>query len=216
MSTTPAHDLAGKQFGRLTAIERVVIVTGKSTRSAWRSVCSCGTERTVTQTHLLRGVTKSCGCLQRERRMDGIKVIHGLARLGKQHPLLGTWKNMIARCYRTSVKEYPRYGGRGITVCDRWRFGEQGKHGFECFIEDMGPKPSPRHSIDRIENNGGYESSNCRWATPKEQNLNTRIAISRALVADLQASGLSAADIAHKLGKHPTSIVRILKELRCV
>ena len=85
-------------------------------------------------------------------------------------------------------------------MCDRWRFGEHGKHAFECFLEDMGPKPSPRHTLDRIENDGGYEPSNCRWATPHEQRTNTRKSISRAEVAGLMASGFGATDIARKLG----------------
>ena len=213
---TTRHNLAGQQFGRLTAIERVSVRSGKTRRSAWRTLCSCGTERTVTQTHLLRGVTKSCGCFQREKRKDGVTLVHGLARHGDPHPLLGTWKNMIARCYRVSCKDYKHSGSRGITMCDRWRFGEHGKHAFECFLEDMGPKPSPRHTLDRIENDGGYEPSNCRWATPHEQRTNTRKSISRAEVAGLMASGFGATDIARKLGRHRASIDRVLRELRHV
>lgn len=79
-----------------------------------------------------------------------------------------SWQSMKGRCTNKRLKEYRRYGGRGISVCDRW------KESFENFLEDMGQKPSPTHSLDRINNNGNYEPGNCRWATPKEQSNNTR------------------------------------------
>lgn len=82
------------------------------------------------------------------------------------HPLYNTWYAMIDRCYSINHPSYRRYGGRGISVCDRWR------NNLDNFIEDMGEKPSPTHSIDRINNNGNYEPSNCRWATMSEQQTN--------------------------------------------
>lgn len=82
------------------------------------------------------------------------------------------YKTMKARCLNSRTRWYHRYGGRGITVCERWQFGEGGKTGFQCFLEDMGPAPSPEHSLDRINNDGHYEPSNCRWATPLEQASN--------------------------------------------
>ena len=81
-----------------------------------------------------------------------------------------TWDSMRQRCLMPSTKLYPNYGGRGIKICERW----QGAHGFAHFLEDMGPKPSPRHSIDRIDVNGDYEPNNCRWATPRQQSSNKR------------------------------------------
>jgi len=81
---------------------------------------------------------------------------------------------MLARCYNERTKRFKHYGGRGITVCDRWRFGENGQHPFECFIADVGRRPSVDLSIDRIDNDGNYEPGNVRWATDEEQNRNRR------------------------------------------
>jgi hypothetical protein len=81
---------------------------------------------------------------------------------------------MIGRCYNPNDNGFANYGARGIEVCDRWRFGEGSKTGFECFLEDMGRRPSLKHSIDRTNNDGNYEPTNCRWASSKQQNRNRR------------------------------------------
>lgn len=97
-----------------------------------------------------------------------------MARTYTRHPQYDAYYKMLSRCYRPTAKDYGRYGGRGITVCDRWRFGENGKSGFQCYLHDIGEKPSQRHSLDRIDNSGAYDPSNIRWATPIEQAQNRR------------------------------------------
>jgi hypothetical protein len=116
------------------------------------------------------------------------------------------WKEMRQRCFNPRSRSYPGYGGRGITVCARWL----GDEGFDNFIADMGRKPTPKHSIDRVDVNGNYEPSNCRWATPAEQQRNTRATkLSLDLIEkakSMQSSeGLSAYQIAKRLGvRHST------------
>lgn len=88
----------------------------------------------------------------------------------KSHPLYYTHRNLLSRCYNKNQPKYRYYGGRGIRVCDRWL---EPNRGFLNFARDMGPKPSPKHSIDRIDVNGDYEPSNCRWATHYVQMANT-------------------------------------------
>jgi len=107
---------------------------------------------------------------------------------------------MIQRCSNTNHKEYPNYGGRGITICERWRSS------FENFLADMGTKPSPKHSIDRIDNNGNYEPSNCRWVTQKEQMHNLR----KNVFITFDGETLVVAEWARRVGRHRSTIGRKL------
>jgi hypothetical protein len=129
----------------------------------WRCQCDCGAVVVTPSGPLKNGRTKSCGCLRRDRQ-----TTHGL----DQHPLRRTHRGMLERCYNPKNKRFASYGGRGIAVCDRWRSGEGSRTGLELFVEDMGPKPTPKHTIDRKDNDGNYEPGNCRWATKAEQNKN--------------------------------------------
>lgn len=158
-------DLAGQKFARLA----VVRVHGKAARGSitWECQCDCGKAVVVIGSHLRSGNTKSCGCLN----VEGIiarSTTHGHSRKGRITSEFHTWASMIKRCSNPAADDYQRYGGRGISVCERWA------NSFETFLSDMGPKLSPKHSIDRINNNGNYEPGNCRWLTEKDQQRNRR------------------------------------------
>lgn len=160
------EDLTGRVFGRLTALAFTGKSGGKDRKSTWLCRCECGVEKSYDRTVLIAGTTQSCGCLQRElvaKRMTK----HGYA----NHPLYRTWSSMLDRCTNPKNPQYSNYGGRGISVCEEW---SDPTKGIENFIKDMGDKPSEDHSIDRIDVDGNYEPQNCRWATTREQMLNTR------------------------------------------
>jgi hypothetical protein len=130
----------------------------------WWCICECGTTRPVLGGNLRSGVSKSCGCMQAEVTSKRVTK-HGGARHGNLHPLYHTWTGMNQRCRNPSATGYKDYGGRGISIDPRWT----GKNGFATFVADMGDKPSPTHTLDRIDNDGDYEPSNVRWSTPSEQ-----------------------------------------------
>lgn len=146
------RDLTGMSFSRLTVI-------GEARKHYWLCRCECGVEKSIYQSNLISGRTRSCGCLNRENL--NVKGTH--RKTGTE--AYRVWAAMKARCYRVTSKDYPNWGGRGITVCDRW------KNSFENFLEDMGDRP-PGFTIDRIDVNGNYEPGNCRWATKEQQSRN--------------------------------------------
>ena len=157
-------DIRGLRFGRWLVVGSAPVRLAGITK--WACRCDCGTERMVAGGHLRGGRTNSCGCYNREvagRRALERSTTHGHSPRGKASPEYRAWRSMLNRCDHPCVNSYERYGGRGITVCSRWR------ESFEAFLADMGPKPSPKHSVDRIDNDGNYEPGNCRWATPIEQ-----------------------------------------------
>ena len=149
-------DWTGHRFGR-----RVVIglfgATPHRTR-LWLCRCDCGAEATARSTDFERGLSQSCGCLQREAVTK-----HGHS----QEYEYKIWRAMLRRCENPKDTSYPRYGGRGIKVCERW-------HDFEAFLSDMGRQPATNLQIERKENSGDYEPQNCEWATSGQQARNRR------------------------------------------
>lgn len=150
-------DRTGHVYGRWTLLSRI---PGKR---QYICRCECGVTKAVAMSHLRQGKSKSCGCLDRELA-SARATTHGMSGTIEYR----TWRSMRDRCINPSAAHYDCYGGRGITVCDRWM------NSFENFYPDMGPRPSSSHSIDRIDVNGNYDPANCRWATIKQQRRNTR------------------------------------------
>jgi len=159
-------DLVGQKYGRLTVLEEVPkpdSLKGKY-RRYWNCKCDCGNEKTVEHGRLRCGMTKSCGCLSIETVRDR-SITHNMSSSSEYQ----CWSTMKKRCYNPNSHKYKDYGARGILVCDRWL------NSFENFIEDMGLKPSPGHSIDRVYNEKGYFKDNCRWANHRQQAINRRV-----------------------------------------
>lgn len=152
----PKVDLTGMKFGRLIAVERAT--NPRRHVSEWVCRCECGKTRNVPTDKLNSGNTKSCGCLQRDKART-LHTTHGMSNT----PEWRVWRAMRERC---RIRPHPRYGGRGINVCDRWF------NSFADFIADMGRRPTPKHTLERINGEGHYEPSNCKWATWVEQNNN--------------------------------------------
>ena len=154
-----AKDLSGQTFGYLMALR---YHGGNGKKSLWLFRCACGAEVVRVAGEVKRGKTKSCGCyrdrVQRERA-----TTHGMSRA----PQYAVWRSMLARCGNPKHPAWGNYGGRGITVCERWS-------SFEQFWADMGPTYQRGLDIDRRDNDGGYNASNCRWVTRKINSRNKR------------------------------------------
>lgn len=159
-------DLAGLRFGRWSVVHFAGYHRSGKRQKAnayWVCQCDCGKTRQVKSASLLSGESQSCGCLQREVACEE-QYRHGQART----LLYRLWAQMIQRCHNPKNHAYKNYGGRGIHVCERWR------RSFLAFREDMGEKPSPAHTLERLDNKLGYSRENCTWALRSHQLRNTR------------------------------------------
>jgi len=153
-----ALDIAGERYGRLTAVRRV---QNSGRRTTWLFNCDCGSTKQINLDSVRGGVTRSCGCISRETiAQRSTKHGHSIDR--KPTRTFRAWRHAKSRCLNPRDQKYSIYGGRGITMCERW------KHDFREFLKDMGECP-PGKTIDRKNPNGHYEPDNCRWATAHEQ-----------------------------------------------
>lgn len=153
-------NLVGQRFDKLVVVEYSGSTAAQ--KAQWLCRCDCGGETVVTTGNLKRPGTHTCGCSH--KAIGGYNLSHGMTNTRE----FNTWRGMLKRCYQPSDISYPRYGGRGISVCDRWR------ESFSAFFIDMGSPPSATHSLDRINSDGNYEPTNCQWADRKEQARNRR------------------------------------------
>lgn len=159
-----ARDIAGQRFGRLVAIRPAH--RDKHGKWHWLCHCDCGKEVVVSSNAIIKGNTKSCGCYRSERVRQA-PLTHGHTVNKVFSPTYRSWAAMMTRCLNPNVPHYKYYGGRGIEVCERW-------HSFENFLADMGPRPEGRYSIERVDRDGRYEPSNCKWIPQRDQSKNKR------------------------------------------
>lgn len=175
-------NMIGERYGRLTVIARSGQRSPKG--AMWICSCDCGGQKTVAREYLVKGTTKSCGCLSAET------VKHGKTDSPEQR----AWQSAKARCFNPNNHNYPHYGGRGITMCNRWRYGEGGLSGFHCFLIDVGERPDG-YMLDRINNDGNYEPGNVRWVTYLQSQNNQQKTV---WITDLDGEKISMANLCRK------------------
>lgn len=192
-------NIAGQRFGRLFVLE--FAGTSKRRLALWKCQCECGNV-IVTAGKLLRsGESASCGCLRKERSSAAARVaktIHGHTSGGNSRTYR-IWANMVSRCTNPRFDSFRHYGARGISVCESWKT-------FSNFLEDMGPAPEGL-TLDRIDGNGNYQASNCRWVTSKQQAENT----SRTVWLEFDGQRLSMSEWSRRRGLQVQTVAARLK-----
>ncbi len=169
-------DLAGTRSGSLVAVRRA---ENRKRETMWECICDCGSSHVVRASTIRSGTATSCGCVERKRY-----TTHKMSAA----PEYAVWVAMVSRCTNKKNPRFKDYGGRGITLCERWK-------AFENFISDVGLRPSDLHSIDRINNDFGYEPGNCRWSNQSQQMRNTRVTARHDVGVDMLSSGRFRASI---------------------
>lgn len=192
--------MINEKFGRWTVVaDSSSKFYGRHERRYWLCRCQCGTVRAVLENTLRSGRSTSCGCFTRERSSE-VNTKHGASKT--YTPEYEAWGAMLDRCRNPNNPRFAKYGGRGIGVCERWK-------DYEAFLEDMGCRPTPEHSLDRIDNDGNYEPSNCRWAMPHQQMVNRSV----TRFVDVDGKKVPLADLAKTSGISANTLrFRILKK----
>ncbi len=196
-------ELVGQKFGRLTVVKRAGSTAAK--KKLWLCICDCGNERRIPAGDLRGGKSVSCGCFKKEMAAS-IKFRHGQAKAGNETREYQSWKHMIGRCFNKNEKAFKHYGGRGITVCDRWL-------AFENFYADMG-NVTDGFSIERVDVNGNYEPSNCKWIPKNRQATNRRSSVLTESdvreIRRLRSEGLIMKDIGSRFGASVQLVYQVL------
>ena len=189
----PIEEEIGKRYGRLTVVAfSHYRKLQKGALRIYTCRCDCGSQLEANRTNLRCGITASCGCLQKDRA-SASSLKHGMA---KRCPEYTAWLLMKSRCLNPKNRSWTRYGGRGIQIYAEWI------DSFQSFFQYLGPKPTPKHSIDRINNDGNYEPGNVRWATAVEQANNK--STNRMVTVDGRSHTVS--QWSREVGIHPSSL----------